>query len=186
MDSVIVTALSQGDNSQIDTAALTTTADAVYGLSLSGDDSLSDLPGETVTYTVSITNDGNISDSYTLALSGNTWVSNLSQSTINLAAGTSATFQVSVVIPPDATNGEMDIVSVTATSQGDGSQMDTVDLTTTAEIEPPDDYTIFLPVVINNTGGTAVLHPASPSNQFLLLISQILGFGFLKKGIWVV
>jgi uncharacterized membrane protein len=107
-----------------------------------------------VTYTLTIINTGNNDDFFDLSLSGNSWTATLSETTIGLAAGTSATFQVVVEIPAGAGDGEIDVVTVAATSQGDGSQSDTANLTTTAEVGP-DNYQIFMPVVIRHANTPA-------------------------------
>ena len=136
------------------TATDTTPVNSFYGSNLSRNEALTGTPGTAVTYTLSITNSGNNNDFFDLSFSGNSWPVTLSQTTIGLAAGTSATFQVVVDIPAGAGDGEIDVVTITATSQGDGSQSDTADLTTTAEVGP-ESYQIFMPVVIRHANTPA-------------------------------
>jgi hypothetical protein len=133
------------------TATDTTPVNSFYGGDLSGNEALTGTPGTTVTYTVVITNTGNNDDFFDLTIGGNNWPATLSQTTVGLAAGTSATFQVVVEIPEGAGDGESDVVTVTVTSQGEESQSDTASLTTTAEVEM-DGYQLFMPVVIRQTG----------------------------------
>ena len=86
-------------NTADNTASVSTTLSSFYGVALSGDASLSGLPGVTVTYTVSISNSGNNNDTFDLSLSGNSWPVTLSQPTITLAVGTVSSFEVMVEIP---------------------------------------------------------------------------------------
>jgi uncharacterized membrane protein len=145
-DTVTVSAVSKGNGAQSDTADLTTTALYLYHVSLSGNDGKHAAPGDAVTYTVFITNTGYTTDTFDLSLSGNSWSSGLAQDSITLAAGIGATFQVTVTIPSDATDQQQDAVTVTAISQGDGSQTDTTKLTTTAR---KDDYEVYVPMIVN-------------------------------------
>jgi hypothetical protein len=147
IDVATVTATSQADGSVSDSADLTTSANVPvsYGVELSGNDALTDTAGSTVVYTVLITNTGNATDTFDLAVSGNTWTATLSDTSLTLGAGESGSFTVSVDIAATATDGETDTVTVTATSQGDGSVSDSADLTTTAtEVSG---YTLFLPII---------------------------------------
>jgi len=141
----LVTAVSQSDGDVNDDAFLTTTATAVYGVSVSADpDALFGDPGAVVTYTVTISNTGNGTDSFSLSAAGNSWTTNLSASSIMLNAGEAGTVMVTVQIPASATDGEMDVASITAVSDSDGSATDSVDLTTTVGAPV---YMIYLPVI---------------------------------------
>lgn len=90
-------------------------------------------PGSAVTYSVTINNTGQSDDTYDLAADG-VWAANTSVPSVAVAAGASATFEVTVDIPPGTTLGDSDVTTVTATSQGDPSVEATVDLTTTAAL----------------------------------------------------
>lgn len=116
-----------------------------YGVQLGADQAQNGAPGETVTYTVAITNSGSLADTYDLSVSGATWTATASQSSISLAAGASATFTVEVQIAGAAGDGDSDSATVTATSQGDGTVSDAVQLTTTAEVAP-ETWDVYLPV----------------------------------------
>jgi uncharacterized membrane protein len=68
-DTVIVTATSQGDESLTASSTLTTTTNAVYGLTLlPEEETLSAEPGEVVDYTLTLTNTGNVSDTFVLSI----------------------------------------------------------------------------------------------------------------------
>ena len=116
----------------------------VVGVDLAPDQADSGLVGETVTYTLQITNTGNLADTFDLSVSGNSWTTTFSQSSISLAAGASTTVEAYVDVPSGASDGDMDTATVTATSQSDPGESDSVMLTTTADIGTT--Y-IYLPVV---------------------------------------
>lgn len=90
-------------------------------------------PGSAVTYTVTVSNTGTEADTYDLAAAG-VWAANTSVASIAVPAGTSATFDVTVDIPPGAALGDSDVTTVSATSQGDPLVEATIDLTTTAAL----------------------------------------------------
>jgi hypothetical protein len=107
-------------------------------------------PGETVEYTLTITNTGNVADTFSLMATGNEWDVDLPDD-VELGAGESATFTVEVTIPMDAEDGDMDTVTVTATSMGDPDESASSELTTTAEVEPePEGTVLYLPFIIRN------------------------------------
>ena len=137
-DMVTITATSQGDSSKTDSASLTTTSVAapIYGVALSADDSLSGPIGGQVFYTLTVTNTGTVADSFDLAASGQAWTTNLSTSQVNLAPAASSDITVTVSIPPGATDQESDMVTITATSQGDSSKTASASLTTTSVAAP--------------------------------------------------
>ncbi|MCA0352970.1 MAG: carboxypeptidase-like regulatory domain-containing protein [Chloroflexi bacterium] len=109
---------------------------------------LSGFVGSTITYTLSVTNTGNVSDSFNLSLSGNVWSTTLSQTSVNLAAGASTTVQVSVAIPANATANSTDSVTVTATSAADSSATSSTSLVSTANSIPVSQYKVFMPYIV--------------------------------------
>ncbi|MBN1148433.1 MAG: carboxypeptidase regulatory-like domain-containing protein [Anaerolineales bacterium] len=111
-----------------------------YGVDLSADRSLHDIPSETVLYTLTLTNtsEGPL-DSFTLSLGAHDWPTTLSQYTIGpLAQGESALFEAQVQIPETASGGDSEAVIVTAASQGDPSKTDSATLTTLADTPSAD------------------------------------------------
>ncbi len=110
-------------------------------------DAQSGLAGSTVTYTVHITNTGDLTDTFDIALSNETW-DTTAPASVTLAAGEHAMFDVVVTIAADAQADDSDSVLVTATSQMDDTVMGGVTLTTTAVEPEPTEYTSYLPIVV--------------------------------------
>ena len=110
-----------------------TVIEASYGVEMSPDDAGTDWVGQTVTYTVWITNSGGVSDTYDVSASDNMWTTSVSTDTVFLLDGDSASFEVFVDIPGDADNGDTDMATITAVSQNSpiGTNAST-HLTTTA------------------------------------------------------
>ncbi|MCB9134601.1 MAG: hypothetical protein H6636_04190 [Anaerolineales bacterium] len=116
------------------------------GVSMSTDQTGTTPAGTTMTYTISITNTGNVVDLFNLALSANTWTSELSATSVTLNSGESTTFQVIVIVPADVNVDEMDAVIVTATSQTNGTVSATTTLTTTVNTVT-ETYLLFIPLI---------------------------------------
>ncbi|MBN1890921.1 MAG: PKD domain-containing protein, partial [Thermoflexales bacterium] len=150
VDVVTVKATSRGDPSLSDSSVLTTTAlaAAVYGVELGAPlDALSGAPGVSVTYTLRLTNTGNVQDAFTLAAGVSRWVTTLPSELGPLAAGAAADVLAVVQIPSGESAGASDLVTVTAASMGDSSVTSSVQLTTTVARV---DYTIYLPVILKS------------------------------------
>lgn len=103
-----------------------------YGVAVSSDQAATGNAGEVVSYTVEVTNEGNVTDSFDLALSGGAWAATLSHSSVTLAAGASTAVTVEVTAPASALTGESDVVTFTAASVSDPSATASSDLSTTA------------------------------------------------------
>jgi hypothetical protein len=140
-DEVGLTAVSLGDPSQTATATLTTNVAIVYGLLLnSTPEAQNGTPGETITYTVQISNAGNFTDTFSLSYSGgDVGMPTLSSDSVTLAKDETAVFTLSHTIPLSATHLMTDTLTVTAVSLGDPEQVAMVDVVTTAVV-----YTHFL------------------------------------------
>ena len=144
-DVVTVTATSQGDPTKTDTSVLTTTANNVYGVLLEPSAATRvGNPGMAVTHTLRLTNTGNTTDTFTLATSASAWTVNVPASVGPLAAGVGVEVPVVVHIPAGAPPGARDVVTVTATSQGDPTKTDASVLTTMTRAK------IYLPLVMRN------------------------------------
>jgi hypothetical protein len=146
-DRATLTARSATSPTISDTAVFTTIAMDNYAERLEPPTaSRLDNPAKTVTYTLTIYNDGNITDTYDLTKTLTGWTTTLSTDTVGPGAPWSnGSFEVYVTIPGGAANGAQDAVTVTASSQGsllsDYSILTTVATTQTVtrgvEIAPP-------------------------------------------------
>ena len=112
-----------------------TTIDFNYAVELSPDDEAMEWAGQMVTYTVWITNSGAVSDTFALTAS-NIWTTTLSTNSIVLLDGSSTSFEVTVEIPHDASNGDTDIVTITAVSQNSPVGINASTHLTTTAIAP--------------------------------------------------
>lgn len=103
-----------------------------YGVWLSGDDAQAGIPGETVTYTLTVTNaSSGFVDSFDVSLESFTYPTSVDPEVVGpLEAGDSADIYVMVEIPETSLPGEMDEVEVTVTSQGDSTKWARTTLTT--------------------------------------------------------
>ncbi|NJN55550.1 MAG: choice-of-anchor B family protein [Anaerolineae bacterium] len=104
-----------------------------YGVVLSPESAAQTaVAGETVTYTLSVENSGNITDTYDLSVAGNNWQTAVSANSVELAPGGRAELVISVTVPVDVTGGAVDVATVTAVSQTDAAVSASSDLSTTA------------------------------------------------------
>jgi hypothetical protein len=120
--------------------------DPAYGLEVQADLVGSGKPGDTVTYVVTVTNTSNFSaDSFTVALGSYVYTTTLSSNLVGpLAMGESATFEVTVVIPLDAADGDHDTVQCTIASVGDPTQFVIASMTTNVFVPI---LNVYLPVM---------------------------------------
>ena len=100
------------------------------------------LVGAVVTYTLRVTNTGNVTDTYDLSASRNLWPVTLVPTSTRVAAQGSADVSVQVTIPVTATVGLTDVVRVMAAGPG---VSDYGDLITTA---PAPNYRGYLSLMI--------------------------------------
>jgi len=95
-------------------------------------------PGTTVTFTVTVKNEGNVSDTYSLTTADNAgWGRTISPSSLSLAAGAFGTTTLTVTIPTEAENCMRDIVTVTATSQTEETVSNSASCIAHATAAPP-------------------------------------------------
>jgi uncharacterized membrane protein len=132
-DVATVTVTSQGDASKLASSLLTTTALADYGLEIMpGIASQLGIPGMIVSYTVQVTNAGNIVDTFNVVLSGNAWTTVAPATVGPLAPDAVGNMLVVVNIPAGTLAGSSDGVTVTITSQGNALKSAVSTLTTVA------------------------------------------------------
>lgn len=121
-----------------------------YGVNLEPESSAGfGLPGETITYTLRITNTGNVADTIELSTSNVKpgWVVTMPVSNFALLPGQGVDAIVRVTIPAGLANGDFDTFTLTATSRGDRSEYDEVEITTTVEYVTID---FFLPIIMKH------------------------------------
>jgi hypothetical protein len=75
---------------------------------------------------VSVTNASIVSDTYQIAVTGNTWGVNVPTNIGPILSGASQSFDIDVAIPAGAIPGASDIATVTVSSQGDGDETTSV------------------------------------------------------------
>jgi uncharacterized membrane protein len=144
-DALVLTATSAGDPAVSASTVITTTAAAVYGVELSTANlTQAGTPGSVITYTLTISNRGNISDTFALVLSDSQWLATAPDS-LSLEAGAAAAVVVSVTIPTTASNGQSDSVTVTVTSLAAPAATAAVTLQTTAVVEK---RLLYLPLIL--------------------------------------
>ena len=82
----------------------------------------SGLPTENLTYTVTVTNVGDLADNYDLTVGDNTgWPLTLSDNLLDIPVGENDNVTLSVTIPGDAEYNMEDLITVTATSRTDNT-----------------------------------------------------------------
>jgi len=88
------------------------------GVTLSPDHRRTAIPGSTLLYTHTLTNNGNVTDTFDLTLSTG-WGLLVSQTPVTLSQEVTTTVHVRMTIPTDAVSGTIDTTRITATSQLD-------------------------------------------------------------------
>jgi uncharacterized membrane protein len=98
-------------------------ASVVRGVSVSiSPSSQSGVNGAILVYTVTVTNTGNISDNYSLAVSDNArWSPSISPTSLNVAAGSSDSAILRVAVPSGAVESAIDKITVTVNGTGDNA-----------------------------------------------------------------
>jgi uncharacterized membrane protein len=97
------------------TAVNTTTVLAGYSVLIEPDNTAFAEPGETVVLTHTVTNVGNLTDTYSLETSGD-WTADVVPTTLMLAAGDSSVITVTITVPETAEPPTQQVTTVTATS----------------------------------------------------------------------
>ncbi|MEJ2737712.1 MAG: PKD domain-containing protein, partial [Anaerolineae bacterium] len=135
-DVATATFTSLGDELLSASSVLTTTANAVRGLTVEPDvDALSGDPGADVFYNLRVTNTGNCTDTFAISVTDNTWLTVAPENVEELAPGEGADVPVTVTVPESTPCNENDSAIITFTSSDDVTS-DYGELTTTANTVP--------------------------------------------------
>ena len=108
------------------------------GVTLAPDRASTEDPGTVAAYDLTVTNDGNVADTFLLDVPVNPlgWTVAVVPPTVSLNPGASATVQVNVTVPAMATAGTLSQMTVRATSQSDGAVQDIAAIDTTVALVP--------------------------------------------------
>ncbi len=142
---ITVTATSTGDPTEYRSLVTTTTVLPVYDVEMTSSNLQKTVfPGNPATYTLTVTNEGNIQDTFDMSKSGiqSDW-GHFDQNSFSLNSGDSREVIFSVDVPSDAEEGDYPI-TVNATSRGDAQQSASLVTTTTVDLEPNYDVTLYL------------------------------------------
>ena len=117
-ENITVTAVSESDNTATDSDSSIAHVKVVRGVEVSISPGIRiGLPAENLTYTVTVTNTGNVDDNYDLTVSDNeSWGPTVLPISLTIATGASDNATLSVVVPLDAYGDTQDNITVTATS----------------------------------------------------------------------
>ncbi|MFZ0545748.1 MAG: CARDB domain-containing protein [Candidatus Promineifilaceae bacterium] len=140
-------------------------------------------PGETVIYTHTLSNVGTGTDTFDLtAVSSEGWFISVSPDVVTLNGQQETTILVTVVVNPNAHQGDVDVTTVKATSQNSPGTSATATDTTVVPIP------MFLPVVMYNAGQPApdcqldIPSPANPPGIDLVVTAISLTPGSPQVG----
>jgi uncharacterized protein len=89
-------------------------------------------PSTAVEYTLTLTNTGNITDTYSLAYAGGEWDITLPITWTALSPGESIDVAVQVLIPASVEDGDADSGTIVVTSKSDPTVSGSVEITTQA------------------------------------------------------
>jgi uncharacterized membrane protein len=153
-DVMTVTAVSINDPTATDSAFDTTNVNGVFGtlgVMLEPDNAAVAAPDDVIQYQHWLTNTGTITDDYEItAVSSQGWTIvtvPASGSFVRVAPGQAVSVIARVTVPGTATDGMVDVTTVTAVSLSDNSIQDLARDTTTVQVEiaPP---TVYLPIIL--------------------------------------
>lgn len=120
-------------------------------------------PGQVVTYSLTVLNAGNFSDTYDLAVTAD-YEAVVMPTSLNLDSGANGIVEVWVTVSDEALAEESDTAVLTVSSRSDNSVSDTAIITTTAQLVPA---VVVTPTASSQTGapGESVLYTHQISNQ---------------------
>lgn len=125
-ENITVTAVSESDNTITDNDTCIANVKIVRGVEVSiSPENRIGLPGENLTYTVTIANTGNVLDNYALEnIDTMGWGLSLSESLLEVENGTSQNVMLTVAIPVNAIGRTLNNITVIATSQENENVLD--------------------------------------------------------------
>ena len=168
-------------------ASATTTTNQVYDLAISlasTDENVGAVkPGDSITLTFTVENDGNGADTVSASFFGD-WISGDADSNQAIASGASANFDVTVVVPASAASGSSSAVNAAVTGAGDSSDDTSYTISVAAgargvSIAGTDTYTFNKgtsgsgTVTVTNTGVAATFAVVSMSPSLGFEVSEI-------------
>jgi len=144
VDTTTITATSETYEDFTETVADTTTVNQVVTITVTSATGKEAMPGEVVTYTHTLTNDGNATDTFTITVSSDqAWTVSADPFTATLVSGASIDIDVVVVVPPGASHGTIDQTTLTVKSKYNPAvTISQIDVTTVVS------YKIYLPLVM--------------------------------------
>ena len=138
-----------------------------------GQNAKSGTPTTAISYSVTVTNNGNLTDSFTLGVSvfsGQAWTPSIVGSANNIAAGGTANITVNLTISGAATAGQTSVARVTAVSKANATISATaLNLTTTATA--PSNATRYVNAATGNNAGTCT-NSGSPCKTITYAMNQ--------------
>ena len=168
-------------------ASATTTTNQVYDLEISlasTDENVGAVkPGDSITLTFTVENDGNGADTVSASFFGD-WISGDADSNQAIGSGASANFDVTVVVPASAASSSSSAVNAAVTGAGDSSDDTSYTITVAAgargvSIAGTDAYTFNKgtsgsgTVTVTNTGVAATFAVVSMSPSLGFEVSEI-------------